>query len=535
MSASEAIPTGEQYSGKYLNFRPAYLKIKSKDSYPHGERPYFSPEAERLLVTAAENSSLVGLSGGKLPSIPAMSALEPKFLEELRSLVQEGLILLIPRIFFNKTNGNLELAFNVLASFSSKKTNPENIKSVFFEIMRKSAWAVRTYEIISQRGADISLPFLLTSLAEGTSPGVDSEDRDIPKDLLRKIYYKNIIHPDVIKDSLALIHSFIEEEGILTPTIGCGYVHIPDQEVDVLFDLVSDLYAKKVIPKLVENSPKLAENLISLRENVLNEESNLLSSDPIFVRKSIFSEEFAKLGHLMKSDSAYCDFFRLAKVVSQKSLESDTFTREAREKAVENGLRKAVLNGKGALGKFLSLGIGRDVAWDSKIAKSVQEDPALLSYAFYSEGTPELFVCPSEDAAIREILRALNEKYSFRNSAVLNLLLLLFKHKQKLMGLLSDSSTKDHFCELGYHCLSDSFSWFRRLLFSLGLRGSLLNSVLAELGTIQYHQLNEKMRFEEKLSQIKNQLRQELITEVRDLLETILHGDENDSGDRRNR
>ncbi len=519
MSAQEPIQ-----SNLYINFRPKYLKIKSKESYPNGERPYFSPDMERLLLTAADTTSLAGFTAGKIPVLSAMTPLDPKALEEIRGLIAEGLILLVPRIYTKKNTGELEIAFTVLAGRGAgvSKANPDNVREVFFEIARRSSWVIRNYEIVSQADRGIVLNRLLLGLAEGILPPLRTDSQDKVKELFGKICHKDLIRSEVSEDYIKLIHGLIEEEGILTNTHNCGYVHIPDQDVDSLFDLVSDLYGKKVIPKLVLNSPKLAENLISLRETVLSQESNLLSSDPSFVRKSIYSEEFAKLSHLAGKESPYADFFRLARVISQKSLEADIFTKGAREKAIENGLKKVILSGKGPLERYLSLSIGGDLSSDSEIARSVQEDPSLLSYVYYSVQGPEIYLCPSDNEVVKAILRELKNKYAFENLTSLSFLLLLFKNKKRLLPLLSNPDVSNDFCELAYACLARMFPWYHKLAFFFGIRGSLLASVFRELGAVQYKQMSERLKYEEKLSTIRGKLRQELITEVRDFMDSIL-------------
>lgn len=510
--------------GKFASFRPVYLQIKSKDSYPNDERPYFSPEMERLLLLAGESTNSEGLNSGKIPTYPATTELDYKFVEEISELISKGLLLVVPRIYTKKNTGELEIVLHVLGAKSSKKGSPETVREIFFQIARKSAGAVRNFEISSQNDREIVLNEVLYSLADGNTPHFKYAYIDKAKELLGKIYHKNLIQKELLDDCYKLIHSFIQEEEILTRTSTCGYLHIPDQDVDTLFTQVSELYEKKVIPKLVTENPKLAEQLISIRETILSDESGLLNNDPLLIRKSIYSEEFAKLTQLSGKKGAYSDFFRLSRVISQKSLESDMFLKGAREKSVENGLKKVVLSGKGAMARYMSLSIGRDLPFDSEVIKSVQLDPSLLSCVYYGPDGPELFICPWDKVLVKNMLRELSEKFAFYNMTSLSFLLMLFKNKDKLLPLLSDESAAEDFRNVGYNCLSHTFPWYRRFSFFLGFKGNLLTDIFRELGDIQYRQMGEKLKFEEKISAIKQKLKEELIVEVREQMAGILEG-----------
>ncbi|TGK02728.1 exonuclease [Leptospira langatensis] len=508
--------------GQLAAFKPLYLNLRSKDSFPEGERPYFSPEAERLLLTAGESSNVVGLTTGKIPVIPAPGVLDPRLVTEIEELVAEGLLLVIPRIYSQKNTGELEVMLLALGCKSSKKGGLENVREVFFQIVRKSANAIRNFEITSNNEKGIELNEVLYSLSEGVNPHLKIEVSDISRQLLNKIQHRNLVSRELIDDYYNLIHSFIQEEAILTKTFTCGYIHVPDQDADTLFKQVAELYEKRVVPKLVLENPKLAEQLISLREAVLSGETAIPNMDPMMIRKSIFSEEFAKLTHLSGDEGPYPDFFRLARVITEKSLESDLFIKGARERSVENGLKKVVLEGKGTLERYMSLSIGRDLPLDSDVAKSIQQDPSLLSYVYYGPEGPELFLCPWDRALVKSILRELALKYSFNNLTSLSFLLLLFKNKDKLLSLISDPGAEEDFKTLGYSCLAHTFPWYRRLAFFVGMNGGILSGIFRELGEISYRLMGEKLKYEEKIDTIKKKLRQELIVEVRELLDSIL-------------
>ncbi|PJZ48127.1 exonuclease [Leptospira saintgironsiae] len=515
-------PTSE--FGKFASFRPAYLQIKSKDSYPNDERPYFSPDMERLLLLAGESTNSEGLNSGKIPAYPAITELDYKFVEEISELISKGLLLVVPRIYAKKNTGELEILLHVLGAKSSKKGSPETVRDIFFQIARKSAGTIRNFEISSQNDREIVLNEVLYSLADGNTPHFKYAYTDKAKELLGKIYHKNLMHKDLLDDYYKLIHSFIQEEEILTRTSTCGYIHVPDQDADALFTQVSELYEKKVIPKLVTENPKLAEQLITIRETILSDESGLLNNDPLLIRKSIYSEEFAKLTQLSGNKGAYSDFFRLARVITQKSLESDMFLKGAREKSVENGLKKVVLSGKGAMARYMSLSIGRDLPFDSEVIKSVQHDSSLLSCIYYSPEGPELFICPWDKVLVKNMLRELSEKFAFNNMTSLSFLLMLFKNKDKLLPLLSDESAAEDFRNVGYSCLAHTFPWYRRFAFFLGFKGNMLTDVFRELGDIQYRQMGEKLKFEEKINAIRQKLKEELIVEVREHMAGILEG-----------
>ncbi|TGK19331.1 exonuclease [Leptospira fluminis] len=494
-----------------------YLQLKSKDSFEKGERPYYDPEAERLLVLATDHSTLAGLKNSKIPIITDSDVPDHRVKESLLKLASDSLIVFVPRIMFSTDTKELSQFFYIVALNKASAMDPTQVKTLFMEIMRRSAWAIRNYEIAHCQDKEIAVPELLELLAENTSPSENPKEKDELTKCLNSLVRTGFCNPQIIKDAKSLILHYIQEDGFLIATDFAGYIYVPEQSNDETFSLIERLFSSKAIRSLVEISPNSAIDLVSVREALLANEEELMSGDLSHIRKKIYLEEFAKLSHTLKP-SPLRDFFFIAQRITAKAVEAEDFLIETNEKVNSKKLKSIISKGKDPLQRFLTFRIGQDIPNDSSIIRNSEQDTSLLSYVHYDESFPELFVCPADVTTVREVATALSLRYSFENPTCLGFILMLNKYKNKLLFYLSDPNFKKAFCNVALSCVSKKLPWFVRFAYAIGLRESMISSILNELGDIQYKQLNERLKYRQKLSQIRNDLKKELVEEVKEMI-----------------
>ncbi|EQA38514.1 hypothetical protein LEP1GSC047_2310 [Leptospira inadai serovar Lyme str. 10] len=495
-----------------------YLNLFSKDSFKKGDRPYYDPEAEHLLIVASDFSNLEGLKAGKIPYIANTEGLDRKVKENILNLVKDRLIAVVPRISFNTDSRELGQTVHIIALDRASRFDPLSIKTLFIEIMRRSAWAIRNYEILRQTEREVKLPILFQSFAENKPPTEGGKVEDALDSCLRKVHEMGLCSPLMLRDSKIIIRNLIYEDGFLALTKNAGYVYIPEQNVDEAYQIIAELYSSKAIRTIVDLNPQVALELVSFREEVLQEETRLSSGNLSSIYKKIYAAEFPKLEGMLPKDTPINDFFRVGAFVTKKSLAYEEYESDANEKANITKIKSLIKSGKKPLDKFLTFSLGADIPYDSPLIENAEEDDSILSYVYYGDEFPELCICRSDDATIREVIIALSERYSFENPTSYRFILLLNKYKKKLLSVLSDSDAQSSFCSIAFSCLAKNFPWYVRFAYFIGFRGAMLSSILRELGNIQHKQLNERLRFTERLSAIKTDLRRELVEEVRNMI-----------------
>ncbi|PJZ71341.1 exonuclease [Leptospira perolatii] len=452
-------------------------------------RSYFDSDTEILLSSVKSNSTIGGLSDGKLLTLSAEEEWDRKLYSRIHSLLRESLILLVPRIKYKKEKPGGELVFHVITAKGTSSRDREDFRALLLEIHRRSAWAVRNYILESQNAKVKQLEELLTKVASGTWNEKPISARQTLSNFLNRIRYQELLKSDATDEAEEQIDAFLNEEGFLVATKNFGYVYVPETEIGSLFERVKILYVHHFLPRVLEQAQWLEEEVKHHRDQFLEAELLEIVDSPEPARSRMLNGEWARIADT-KLPSVDVDFLNLATSIGTKALMNENFVRETEGARIQRNLRQTISKEGQPLSKFIRLE-GR--AFGSKSLKPLLEDHDFINVVYYGRTGPCICICPNSEAIVLSILGEFEEKYGFESETSISFLLLIYSNRNKIGSWFLRDAFVEAFCGAALECLGEKFPWLYRMAYFVGFRRALLPEVLHVLSIIDYEQLDRKL------------------------------------------
>ncbi|WP_423251435.1 exonuclease [Leptospira interrogans] len=499
---------------KYENLMPSYLYLKNEADATDQEAISLNPKEIEILYQIRNHTTLEGFFSGKILKVWKDEGSKPIYVNTLKKLVNENLILVFPEFKFLKETNQLAICLCLISEKEFKSSNREKLKEIYLNSLSKSALAIQNY-ILESEPYQISelmsiFEYLITENAEGT---FIKQSFNI-KNWIHSFTFKELLKEEVIEDSVQFILENIQESEYIAVTKSIGLFHLTDELTEKAFEILKGYYLNQFSQKLKENYQTAWELISKNQKNIV---VDVNYSGPISgLEEKFVSEELKIIGENLNGliPKTFQDFLIIANYISQKHDQERNHSASGEDLKSIKMLKTMMTMKSSNLSQFVVINSDEDREFSHSIVDNLRRDPDCISCDWYEKGKKMECFCSKKEDIIISLMKLMVEKYAFKKDTIRNFLYLLKKEKNNLGNLYQNINFKLALIQLKYSCYKENLSWFSKILNFLGIYKLLETYLEHEESIVQLEQLNREIVYKENRKKQLEKIRAEWLREI---------------------
>ncbi|EMJ94411.1 hypothetical protein LEP1GSC193_1151 [Leptospira alstonii serovar Pingchang str. 80-412] len=499
---------------KYENLMPSYLYLKNETDATDQEAISLNPKEIEILYQIRNHTTLEGFFSGKILKVWKDEGSKPIYINTLKKLSKENLILVFPEFKFLPETNQLTVCLCLVSEKEFKNSNRKNLKEIYLNSLSKSSFAIQNYILGCEPFQISELISIFEYLIAETAGGTFVKESFGIEHWIRSFTFGELLKEEVVEDSVQFILENIQESEYIAVTKTTGLFHVTDELAGKAFEILKGYYLDQFSKKLKEKYPE-AWNLISKnRKNIV---VDVNYTGPVSgIEEKFVSDELKIIGENLSDliPKTFQDFLILANYISQKH-DRERNLRISSEEVRSIKMLKTMMSMKNrTLSQFVTINIDEDREFSHSIVDNLRRDPDCISCDWYEKGKKTECFCSRKEETILSLIQLMTEKYAFKKDLIKNFLYLLKKEKNNLGPLYANPVFKLALIKLKYSCYKENLSWFSKVLNFLGIYGMMESSLEHQESIVQFEQLNREIAYKEDRKKQLEKIRAEWLREI---------------------
>nr|WP_198289127.1 exonuclease [Leptospira noguchii] len=494
---------------------PSYLHLKNEADATDQEAISLNPKEIEILYQIRNHTTLEGFFSGKILKVWKDEGSKPIYINTLKKLSNENLIIVFPEFKFLKETNQLTICLCLISEKEFKNSNREKLKEIYLNSLSKSALAIQNYILTSEPFQISELMSIFEYLIVENAEGNFIKQSFNIKNWIHTFTFNELLKEEVIEDSVQFILENIQENEYIAVTKSIGLFHITDELVEKAFEILKEYYLNQFSQKLKENYPNAWKLISNNRKNIV---VDVNYSGPISgLEEKFVSEELKIIGENLNDliPKTFRDFLIIANYISQKHDQERNHSAASKTELKSIKMLKTMMVMKSPnLSQFVIINSDEDREFSHSIVDNLRRDPDCISCDWYEKGKKMECFCSKKEDIIIPLMKLMTEKYAFKKDTIRNFLYLLKKEKNSLGNLYQNANFKPALIQLKYSCYKENLSWFSKILNFLGIYKLLETYLEHEESIVQFEQLNREIAYKENRKKQLEKIRAEWLREI---------------------